>query len=139
MSLKPEDLDYILNELRRGTTFWRSRTECLNRGRRQRFTGHDKYGNNKYVWERNCDICGEWEDQKDQTLEVDHIIEVGKKPTMEDYRNTLVDYIERMYCPVENLQALCHSCHALKTAKYNASTRFFRKRSPRIDSDLDEL
>lgn len=25
------------------------------------------------------------------------------------------DYIQRMYCPVENLQVLCKKCHAVKT------------------------
>jgi hypothetical protein len=110
-----ETTDYILNLLRRGTTTWSGRTQCLNRGRRKRKVGA------KLLWERNCDGCGEWHLQKDNSLEVDHIDEVGP------YKGDLHAYAERMYCGQDNLQALCFTCHSRKTSRYNSTLRFQRK------------
>lgn len=119
---------YIISVLRRGTTTWPGRTECLNRGRRKRPNGKNSKGVEKFLWERKCDGCGEWHLQKDNDLEVDHIIEIG--PFNGDWK----EFIERMYCGQENLQALCFTCHARKTSKFNASLRFTRKSFDAIDA-----
>lgn len=118
---KPE-IDYIISILRQGTVTWRGRTECLNRGRRQVEVGETVKGKIKYLWQRDCDgKCGRKYYLKDNMLEVDHIIEIG--PFQGDWN----DFILRMYCHTDNLQALCKSCHAVKTAKFNAALRYQRK------------
>lgn len=47
---------------------------------------------------------------KAKELRVDHILPVGK---FVDWNR----YVERLFCPVENLQALCVSCHQEKPNK----------------------
>lgn len=118
---------HILNVLREGTIRWFIRNECLNRGRRQKLIGKTKDGEPKYLWERNCDECDKWFFQKDSLLEVDHINPIGS------FNGNFDDYIRRMYCGLDNLQALCFSCHKRKTAKQAASKRFVRKNA------IDEL
>ena len=122
-----ETQDYIKNVLRQGTVTWKGRTDCLNRGRRKRVIGKTKKGEEKFLWERACDGCGEWHLQKDADLEVDHIEEIG--PFNGDWN----DFIARMYCDQSNLQALCFSCHAKKTSRFNSTLRFTRKNKDAID------
>jgi hypothetical protein len=122
--------DHILNLLRRGTVTWPGRAECLNRGRRKRIIGKKKDGEDKTLWERQCDECKEWHLLKDNDLEVDHIVEVG--PFSGDFN----DHIRRLYCHVNNLQALCFSCHSRKTSRYNSSLRFKRKNENGGEEDL---
>lgn len=119
---------HILNILRRGTVTWHGRNECLNRGRRKRIVGAKKDGSEKTLWERKCDGCGEWHLLKDSDLEVDHIVEVGP------FNGNFDDYIKRMYCGQENLQALCFTCHSRKTSQFNSTLRFTRKNRDAIDS-----
>jgi 5-methylcytosine-specific restriction endonuclease McrA len=121
--MKKDDIDYIINILRRGTTSWAGRNECLNRGRRQRPNGKTTKGKEKFLWERACDSCGEWHLLKDADLEVDHIVEIGP------FKNDWDDFIKRMYCGQENLQALCFTCHSRKTSKFNSTLRYERKKS----------
>lgn len=118
---------YILNVLRRGTITWSGRTECLNRNRRKKLVGRFKNGKNKYVYERQCDGCGQWTELKDDLLEVDHIVEVG--PFEGDWNAT----VKRMYCEQSNLQALCKECHDRKTARFVASLIFKRKNKEVIE------
>lgn len=122
-----ETQEYIINVLRRGTITWSGRTQCLNRGRRARVIGKLKNGNLKTLWERNCDECQTWHLLKDNSLEVDHIIEIGP------FQNDWKDFLERMYCGQENLQALCFVCHSRKTSKFNSTLRFTRKNRDAID------
>jgi len=110
-----EDIDYVMNILRRGTITWSGRTQCLNRNR------YKKEVNGRLLWARDCDGCGESHLQKDNDLEVDHISEVG------GFKGDWNSIIESMYCPQDNLQALCFVCHSKKTSKFNASLRFSRK------------
>lgn len=116
-----ETIEYICNVLRRGSVTWSGRTECLNRNRRLRIIGKKKNGEEKGLWERQCDGCGEWKLLKDNELEVDHIDEVGP------YKGDLHDFASRIYCSQENLQALCFVCHSKKTSNWNATRRFERK------------
>jgi 5-methylcytosine-specific restriction endonuclease McrA len=58
---------------------------------------------------RGCYRCGKCNYLfKARELQVDHIIPIGK---FIDW-NT---YIERLFCPVSNLMALCKECHETKT------------------------
>lgn len=113
--MEQEEIDYILNILRRGTIIWRGRNLCLNRNR------YKKTHEGKLLWARDCDGCGESHLLKDKDLEVDHIVEVGP------FEGNFDTYVRKLYCRQDNLQALCFTCHSKKTSKFNASLRFQRK------------
>lgn len=110
---------HIINVLRRGTTTWKGRTECINRGRYLAL--NPETGNQ--VWHRDCDRCGRPTMIKDGLLEVDHIKQIGS--FLGDWHKFVLD----MYCGQDNLQALCLACHERKTTTENAKMRFQRKRA----------
>lgn len=118
--MNKKDIDHILNSLRRGTVTWSGRSECLNRRRRKKVVGETKKGTLKTRFEYQCAECKKW--LKKEDLEVDHIEEVG--PFNGDFN----EWIARLYCDQNNLQALCVDCHQIKTSGYNASLRYKRKR-----------
>ncbi len=112
-----EEISYIMNLLRQGTITWKGRTECLNRNR---YLGlNPKTG--KEVWWRDCDKCGKATMLKDKLLEVDHIKQVGP------FDGSWDSMVNKVYCRQDNLQALCTSCHARKSAVENSALRFKRK------------
>lgn len=119
--MEKDDIEYIINVLRRGTITWSKRNECLNRGRRKRVLGKHKNGNEKFLWENQCAHCEKWFLLKDNILEVDHIEEVG------GFKGDWNDFIPRMYCSLDNLQNLCQVCHLRKTSAFNSTMRFERK------------
>jgi len=62
-----------------------------------------------------CNHCGLCFPIKD--IQVDHIqpvVPVDRECT--DWN----EYIERLFCPIENLQCLCKPCHLIKSNKENA-------------------
>jgi len=125
-------IEYIINVLRQGTITWEGRTQCLNRNRYKKCVGRLKDGREKFLWYRNCDCCGEGFALKDGQLEVDHIVEIGP------FKNDWNDFIDRMFCSQDNLQALCFVCHSKKTAKFNSTLRFERKKEI-INDPIDYL
>jgi hypothetical protein len=121
LNMDKETISYIINILRLGTVTWARRTECLNRGRRQKLVGKMKNGKDKFLWENDCEVCGEWHELKKNLFEVDHIDEVG--PFLGDFNA----FIPRMYCELSNLQRLCVTCHLRKTSRFNSLLRYSRK------------
>ena len=121
---------HILNILRHGTITWYERNECLNRGRREKVIGSKKDGTEKTIYERVCDICGEWRELRENALEVDHIDPVGS------FNGNFDDYVRRMYCDPRNLQAVCVKCHDRKSAKENAIRRKIKREEREEDIDL---
>jgi len=119
--MEKEDIDYIINVLRRGTITWKGRTECINRKRRLRVVGQFKNGKDKMIYERPCDACGTYYDLKEGVFEVDHIVEIGS------FNGNWDDFVRKVYCGQENLQALCIPCHAKKTARFNSTHIYTRK------------
>ncbi len=116
--MEKEDIEYIMNVLRRGTTTWSGRTECLNRGRYKKT--NPKTGN--LIWWRDCDNgCGTSYMLQDSLFEVDHIEEVGS------FKGSWDDFINRLYCGQSNLQALCFSCHEKKTLEGTLISTMKRK------------
>lgn len=109
--MKKETLDHILNILREGTVTWGGRSECLRRARKRVEEGLFKNGKKKIKYYWQCAKCKAWY-RDESSLEVDHIVEIGKRPESVD---DIVPYIKRMYCDIENLQALCIVCHKKKT------------------------
>lgn len=112
---------HILNVLRRGTTTWKGRSECLRRARKSVWDGEFlKNGRKKFKFHWQCAKCLKWF-KESSDLEVDHIVEVGP------YQGDLHKYAERMYCSVDNLQALCSECHLKKTTSWAANNLYKRK------------
>lgn len=112
---------HILNILRQGTLTWHVRNEVLNRGRYQVIVGEFKNGHNKKIWMRNCDGCDKAFALKDSLLQVDH------KEAILEFKGNWDEYIKKMYCDPENLQALCSPCHLTKTQLDLAPLRYKRK------------
>lgn len=98
--------DYLVSWLRKGTTRYPARRECLKKAKTLYVV--DGKVRAKY----QCALCREWWDKS--KVEVDHKNEVGP------FKGDWGDYIERMFCAEENLQVLCVTCHAKKTATFNA-------------------
>jgi hypothetical protein len=117
--LSKEEIKHIVNVLRKGTTVWKGRTDCLKKSRRRVVTGQYKNGSAKTRWEYKCAACKEY--FRANEVEVDHIEEVG--PFLGDWGA----FILRMYCGPENLQVMCVGCHSRKTSGFNATLRFQRK------------
>lgn len=124
-----DTLKHILNTLRKGTITWNGRTECLRRARKKVFDGQlFKNGKPKWKYHWQCRKCKDWFNDVGM-LEVDHIIEIGTEP--KDLKE-MAEYIGKMYCGQENLQALCQVCHKKKTVTAN-STRIHSRKAPRQD------
>lgn len=88
---------FIKNILRRGSFYWKPRTEAMTAARVSR--GQYK-----------CALCTDLFGPKEVAL--DHIHPVV------DPRHGFVswdDYINRLFCPAEGFQVICHSCHDSKT------------------------
>jgi 5-methylcytosine-specific restriction endonuclease McrA len=115
IKMDKKTIKYVMNILRKGTITWEGRTLCLNRNRYKLKVGK------KLLWARDCDACKIPHLQKDNDLEVDHIIEVG------GFKGDWNTIVNSMYCPQSNLQALCFECHQKKTSKFNSRLRFKRK------------
>lgn len=67
-----------------------------------------------------CACCGKKFSKKE--IQVDHIepIGYGAYTGLGD----ALSYSELVYCPYENLQILCRSCHTIKTNKEKANKSF---------------
>ena len=118
---------HILNILRQGTLTWHVRNEALNRNRYRKVVGRYKNGKEKSVWFRDCDNnCGESHPLSGYVWEVDHIDPVGS------FNGNFDDYARRMFCSLDNLQVLCHSCHAMKSAAENSTRRYQRKQKEEL-------
>jgi len=114
-----ETVNFILNVLRRESTKWSGRRNCLKKSRKkvQEKCPKTEKIKTKLYWQ--CAICLCWE-RDVANMEVDHILEIGQ------FSGDLFKQIEVMF-DEENLQALCISCHAKKTATFNSSLIFKRK------------
>ena len=118
--LDKETLELIIRGLRQTSLKWQGRSMCLKRHRKKVLIGKTKDGKNKYKLHWQCAKCKDWfSNVKD--LEVDHIEEVGP------YQGNLHEYVKRLFCRQENLQALCVVCHLKKTSNFNASLKYKRK------------
>ena len=69
-----------------------------------------------------CEICGH-DTAKLETHHIDEVIEIGK--TALDY--SFDEMVARIWCPFDNLQALCHDCHKKITDEQNAERKRIRQ------------
>jgi 5-methylcytosine-specific restriction endonuclease McrA len=107
MDKKTQNL--ILKKLRDSTRFWHLRNAAAKRAKVKVVVGYFKNGNRKYKTLFKCAHCKGLFDKVD----IDHIEEVGP------FLGSWDEYIPRLFCELDNLQALCKDCHKEKTAKYN--------------------
>jgi 5-methylcytosine-specific restriction endonuclease McrA len=114
---------HIAKVLRRGTLTWHGRNEALAKVSKKKWEGKKTKKGKKILktyWQ--CLKCLEWF-RDSSSLEVDHIIEVGKMPERVE---EILDYAKRLY-DAPNLQCLCSVCHQKKTSGYNATRKYKRK------------
>jgi len=123
---------HILNILRQGTLSWSGRNNALNRNRRLKRIGTFKNGSPHEIWVKDCEVCNKEFEQRKNLLQVDHIDPVGP------FNGDFDDYVRRMFCDEENLQAICDLCHDKKTAIDVASMRATRKKKFIEDSPLED-
>lgn len=64
-----------------------------------------------------CEKCNKLSSKK---IQIDHIAPVGKAP--KGWKGW-DKYLQRLFCPVSNLQALCTPCHKAKSKIDNAKTK----------------
>lgn len=86
--------------------------------------GKYKNGNDKFKIKYRCSECGNLFEEG--SVEVDHITELTRATwdvPMEEDVESLVPWIETLFCSADNLQVLCIVCHAKKTAKYMRMVR----------------
>lgn len=111
--------------LRQGTLTWHFRNLALNRDRELRVIGTKLNGQPKYKYFYKCQGCSMFTPHV-ELLEVDHIDPIGPLDRSDPNNIDWSRHIYRMYCDLENLQALCNICHKRKTHKQVASKRFQR-------------
>ena len=106
---KPQNrATFVKGILRRGSFHWKARNEALVAARVSR---------GKYM----CKTCGDLFGPKE--VDLDH-----NEPVIDPKRGftTWDDYIERLYCDVENFSVLCKSCHSAKTCQEDILREHFK-------------
>lgn len=68
-----------------------------------------------------CNACRKYVDK----VEIDHIQEVTDPTTG---FTTWDSYFDRLFCPIDNLQALCPPCHKMKTQQMSKLRRESKKK-----------
>ena len=89
--------------LREKSRYWKPISQCRLLARRK-YMGTNK----KQKYEYQCSKCKKWFPVS--AIEVHHIVPVGKLNCAED----LPQFVERLFCEIENLQCLCSQCHSKK-------------------------
>jgi len=102
-------INLIKKSLRSATMKWSIKNEVLKQSRVFVKVGYYKNGKVKTKRYYACALCGGFFDK----IQIDHKNEVGK------FTGSWDEYISSLFCPIENLQALCEECHKVKTKEYN--------------------
>lgn len=99
---------FVRGILRRGSFHWKARNEAMVDARVER---------GKYL----CKMCGELFGPKQVILDhIEPVIDPKKGFTNWD------DFINRLYCPKEGFQVLCHACSDAKTITEDALREHFK-------------
>jgi len=100
---------FIASTLRSGARRWQPKYDTLNAAKTEKKINH-KSG--RMAQHYQCELCANEFTQKD--MEVDHI-----KPVVDPKKGftTWDDFIDRLFCESNNLQAVCKPCHKEKTKK----------------------
>lgn len=78
-----------------------------------------------------CEICEKW--VVSTKIRVDHIIPVVDP---EQGFKDLNTFVQRLWCDIKNLQAICIDCHKLKTAQERKIRNKMRKGCTKNDSSI---
>lgn len=92
--------------------FWKPISQCKENAKRP-YKGPNKL----QKWEYQCNICKLF--YKGTQVIVDHIIPVGSLTNSYDLPN----FVETLFCEIDNLQCLCKGCHDKKTIIDNKNTK----------------
>jgi len=103
---------FIRNALRRRSIVWKPISLCKQLASRP-YTGPNK----RQKYEYRCNICKEW--FKGNEVAVDHIIPVGSLRNAQDLPN----FVEGLFCEIDNLQCICSTCHTAKSLIDNKNTK----------------
>ena len=95
---------FIRSALRQKSRWWKPISEAKAKAKRP-YKGPLK----RQKFEYQCNQCKNW--FPDKKINVDHICPAGSLNSAQD----LPDFIERLFCEVDNLQVLCETCHNAKT------------------------
>lgn len=101
----------VFSALRRKFKAYPPYKEVRDAAKSEYFT-KSKHGKDLRRVHYQCAHCKEF--FKDKDIAVDHIEPVNDPEVGFVDFNT---YVERLFCPVENLQVLCKSCHKKKSAE----------------------
>lgn len=103
---------FIRNSLRRRSIVWKpiSLTRQL--------ASRPYIGTNvRQKWEYQCNLCKKW--FKGTEISVDHIKPVGSLNNAQDLPN----FVEGLFCEIDNLQCVCKACHDAKSLIDNQNTK----------------
>ncbi len=100
---------FVTSTLRSGARRWGPKFDTLNSAKTEKKI-NPKSG--RLAQHFQCGLCNEEFTQKD--MQVDHIDPaVDPKKGFESWDV----FIDKLFCEAENLQAICKSCHGIKTAE----------------------
>jgi 5-methylcytosine-specific restriction endonuclease McrA len=121
--------NFIISLLRRGTYIYGPRQEAKLKARvpAEKHPEILDLGKTKYLYK--CANCGKL--GKDKEIVMDHIYPVVDLTLKEWDWNS---YINRMFCGVDDFQALCKICHDIKTKEENSERRQNKKDSQSSES-----
>jgi len=98
---------FIRSALRRASSKWPVKFSVKLAARRKK----PLHSAGKHRYEYCCAICNGYFPDKD--VAVDHIKPAGSLKSYDD----LPRFVELLFCEADNLQVVCHPCHAVKTTK----------------------
>lgn len=107
-------LSFLRSALRRQSMYWKPIQEIKKLNRRP-YEGE----NVRQKWEYQCSICKDWYCSKE--IEVDHAKPVGSLLSLDD----LKDFVNNLFCEIDNLRILCKNCHSqvTKTQKQKSNAK----------------
>jgi hypothetical protein len=110
----------IVSAIRQASRWWGPKQECIWRAR----VGRGKY---------KCELCKTvgpltlppkpWLKRKRKNIQADHIEPAVPLSWWESYDS----FIERLFVPASELQALCWECHSKKTKEEGVERRALKK------------
>lgn len=94
----------IRSALRQASRWWKPIETCKKAGKRV-YKGPDKRQKFEYL----CNKCHFYFPEKQ--ISIDHKTPAGSLNRAEDLKG----FVERLFCEIDGLQILCHTCHNIKT------------------------
>ena len=109
---------FIVAVLRSGSRRWPPKYQTLNAAKTEKKINK---ATGRLAQHYKCNGCKKEFTSKD--IQIDHIVPV----TSAEGFTTWDNYIERLFCDESNLQALCLTCHKIKSKKESSG----RKKNPK--------